>query len=71
MKRGCPNIQCLFYHKADYVIKDGSYYRQDDARHIKRFRYLVEDFKVPLILLVIKKEFILKSMLFFFEEERH
>jgi len=38
MKHGCPNIQCLFYNKNDLVIKDGTYYRKDDSRHIKRFR---------------------------------
>ena len=38
MKRGCPNIDCLFYHKDDYVIKDGSYYRQDDSRYIQRYK---------------------------------
>lgn len=38
MKRNCPNPNCLFYHKDDHIIKDGTYYRQDDSRHIKRYK---------------------------------
>ena len=38
MKRGCPNIDCFFYYKDDRVIKDGTYYRRDDARFIQRYK---------------------------------
>lgn len=38
MKHGCPNNSCLFYQKKDLLIKDGSYFRSSDSRHIQRFK---------------------------------
>ena len=38
MSHGCPNSQCLFHQKKDYIIGDGSYFRANDSRHIKRLK---------------------------------
>lgn len=38
MKRGCPNSQCLFYQKAESVIRSGHYFRKNDSRLIQRFQ---------------------------------
>lgn len=34
----CPNIQCSSYNLNSNVVRDGSYYRQDDSRRIHRFK---------------------------------
>ncbi len=38
MNQGCPNINCNFYLKNDFVQKDGRYYRADDRHFVQRFK---------------------------------
>ncbi len=38
MIHGCPNLLCPQYQNTYLIIKDGSYYRMDDARFIPRFK---------------------------------
>lgn len=38
MIHGCPAFSCAYYKKNDFVIKDGFYFRKEDARRIPRFR---------------------------------
>jgi len=40
MKRSCPNSDCPFYEKNTHVVKDGTYFRQNDSRTVQRFRCL-------------------------------
>jgi transposase-like protein len=38
MKRNCPNLNCDYYQKNDFIIKDGKYKRVSDSKTIQRFR---------------------------------
>ncbi len=38
MKYGCPNLECEFYTKKDFIIKDGSFFRKNDSRKITRYK---------------------------------
>lgn len=38
MKHGCPNKSCTFYQKTTSISGDGSYFRKNDSRQIKRYR---------------------------------
>lgn len=38
MNYNCPNNQCLFYQKTNFVIKDGTFRRRSDSRTLQRFR---------------------------------
>lgn len=38
MKYGCPNNTCRFYKKKNFIVKDGSYFRQNDSRIITRYQ---------------------------------
>lgn len=38
MNYGCPNSQCLYYQKNDFVVSHGSYFRSNDSRFIKRYK---------------------------------
>lgn len=38
MNYGCPNIQCSFAHKNDFISKDGTFWRCNDSRLIQRYR---------------------------------
>lgn len=40
MNRGCPNSNCIYHLKSDYVCRDGSYWRKNDSRVIRRFKCL-------------------------------
>lgn len=38
MNHGCPNIHCKIYNQKIFQVKDGFFYRHEDARKIQRFR---------------------------------
>ena len=38
MTYGCPNPECQFFEKKDHIVNDGTYFRNNDSRVIKRFR---------------------------------
>ena len=38
MNCGCPNSECKYHQKSDYVIKDGTYFRKNDSRYIQRLK---------------------------------
>lgn len=38
MKQGCPNLNCKFYQRNDFVQKDGRFYRSDDRHFVQRFK---------------------------------
>ena len=38
MRYGCPNPQCTFHQKKDFIVRDGSYLRKNDSRRIARFK---------------------------------
>jgi transposase-like protein len=38
MITGCPNYQCSQFKKIIYQVKDGFFYRKDDARSIQRYK---------------------------------
>ena len=35
---GCPNLQCSFYKKKEFLVKDGLYFRKNDGRKVQRYR---------------------------------
>lgn len=35
---GCPNLECSFYLKKDFLIKDGTYFRKNDGRTVQRYQ---------------------------------
>jgi len=38
MRYGCPNQNCKFHLKKDFIIRNGFYYRKNDSRKITRYR---------------------------------
>lgn len=38
MHQGCPNFSCKIYRQNIFQVKDGHFYRRDDARKIQRFK---------------------------------
>lgn len=38
MKLGCPNLNCNFHQKKDFVIKHGVYRRRNDSRYVQRYK---------------------------------
>lgn len=38
MKKGCPNLHCLSYQSKKDIVRDGSYFRKNDSRYIRRFK---------------------------------
>lgn len=37
MVHGCPNLNCNFFKKSDFVTKHGFFFRKDDSRKIQRY----------------------------------
>ena len=38
MKYGCPNQNCNFYKKREFIVRDGSFWRSSDSKKIQRLR---------------------------------
>lgn len=38
MKQGCPNLHCKNHLQLTFQVKDGFYYRREDARKIQRYK---------------------------------